>query len=144
MNWWLLSMFAFMATANAFILLTQHLTRFDYAFMVGVMLVQIISIHGLVTANKETLYISHIIYIASLILGSLLSDNLYIIGIIVFIMFVAKISVFCTGDCPYHAESERINYGAGCAKTIFSDNTLYIACLIVIVYRFRDRLLDTK
>ena len=144
MNSWLLFMFGFMAAATGLILLTQHLTHLDCAFMAVVMLVQVVSIYGLVTANKGTLYISHIIYIGSLILGSLLSDNLYIIGLIVFIMFVAKISVFCTGDCPYHSESERINYGAGGAKTILSDNVLYATCLLVIVYRFRSQLLGIK
>ena len=87
---------------------------------------------------------THIIYGTTLILGSIYANNKYIIYLILFIMSTAKIAVCYIGDCPYHGDSDRVSYGAGGENnTIFNDNVLYFCCFLVIIYRFRNKIMLT-
>ena len=144
MNWCLLIMFLFMGSSNALILKTQILNTFDKNFMKFILSIQGIAIYSLIKKEKKILYMTHIIYGTTLILGSIYANNKYIIYLILFIMSTAKIAVCYIGDCPYHGNSDRVSYGAGGENnTIFNDNVLYFCCFLVIIYRFRDKIILT-
>ena len=137
MNYCLLSLFLFMGSSNIYILQTQPLTLFDTYFIRFILLIQGGAIYSLFTKDRGRLYITHIIYILTLVLGSLCAENKYIIYLIIAIMIIAKVAVYCIGDCPYHSESERLEwFGGGLTNTIFTDTCLYIMCILLIVYRF--------
>lgn len=143
MNWCLLTMFSFMGSSNALILKTQKLNVFDRRFMKFILSIQGIAIYSLIKKEKKILYGTHIIYILTLVLGSVYAKNKYIIYLILTIMGCAKIAVYCIGDCPYHSDSDRLIYGAGGENnTIFTDNLLYTFCVLIIGYRFRKNIFN--
>lgn len=142
MNKTLLSLFLFMATSNVFILSTQKLNLFDKNFIFFILIIQFIAIHSLTENSKETLYYTHWLYIITLLLGSIVAQNKYIIYLIFAIIMIAKIIVIYKGDCPYHEETERIEFGAGGnTDTYLTDNALYILCIFIILYRFRNKII---
>ena len=141
MNWCLLSLFLFMSVSNIYILKTQMLSFFDAYFMRFILGIQVIAIYSLFTKERYGLYITHILYITTLLLGSIFADNKGILYLIIAIMVIAKVAVYCVGDCPYHTESKRLEWFSGGEKnTIFTDNGLYITCFIIILYRYLDTL----
>jgi hypothetical protein len=142
MNWCLLSLFLFMSASNIYILKTQMLSFFDSYFMRFILGIQVIAIYSLFTKERYGLYITHILYITTLLLGSIFADNKCILYLIIAIMVIAKIAVYCVGDCPYHTESKRLEWFSGGEKnTIFTDNGLYMTCFIIILYRYLDTII---
>jgi hypothetical protein len=137
MNRCLLSLFLFMSASNIYILKTQMLSFFDSYFIQFILFIQGVAIYSLFTKERVGLYITHILYITTLLLGSIFAKNKCILHLIIAIMVLAKIAVYCVGDCPYHTESKRLEWFSGGDKhTIFTDDGLYMTCVIIILYRY--------
>jgi len=132
-----------MGSSNALILKTQQLNLFDKIFIKFILFIQFLAVYGLLTEERLLLYMTHIIYGTTLVIGSIFANNEYIIYLIITIMSCAKMGVYYIGDCPYHSVSDRVTYGTGGDNgTCFNDNFLYTFCVLIIGYRFRKNLFN--
>ncbi len=132
MNYVLLSLFLGMATACSLILTHQQLNTFEKPFITFILTLQFVAIISLYFNYKDMLFVTHVFYAITLLMGSIYAKNIYIILLLICVMCIAKICVCCIGDCPYHSCSKRLRYGGG-GET---DNILYGVCLCILIYRY--------
>lgn len=131
MNIVLLLLFVGMGICSGSILYNHELSRFDKSFMSFIFVTQFVALFSLIFDVKEILFATHLIYAATLLLGSLFAANIYIIFLIFAIIIIAKICVIIIGDCPYHASSKKLQHVGGGEN----DDVLYAICLGSIIYR---------
>ena len=75
----LFMLFVGMAILSGAILYKNELTRFDNSFMTFIFFTQFVALFSLIFNFKEMLFATHIIYVVTLLLGSLFATNIYII-----------------------------------------------------------------
>jgi len=131
MNIVLLLLFVGMGICSGSILYNHELSRFDKSFMSFIFVTQFVALFSLIFDVKEILFATHLIYVVTLLLGSLFATNIYIIFLIFAIITIAKICVIIIGDCPYHASSKKLKFFGGGEN----DDVLYAICLGSIIYR---------
>ena len=128
----LFMLFVGMAILSGAILYKNELTRFDNSFMTFIFFTQFVALFSLIFNFKEMLFATHIIYVVTLLLGSLFATNIYIIFLIFAIIIIAKICVITIGYCPYHSCSKKLKFFGGGEN----DDVLYAICLSSIIYRY--------
>ena len=131
MNIVLLLLFVGMGICSGSILYNNELSRFDKSFMSFIFVTQFVAMFSLIFDFKEILFATHLIYVVTLLLGSLFASNIYIIFLIFAIIIIAKICVITIGDCPYHSCSKKLKFFGGGEN----DDVLYAICLCSIIYR---------
>ena len=132
MNYVLLGLFSTMTLLCASTIFFLTLNEFDKYFIHFIFYIQFVAIYSLLFEYTHMLFITHIIYGLSILIGSLFAKNEYIIFLILSVITVAKICVIQIGDCPYHSSSKRLRFVGGGEN----DDALYAVCLCIIIFRF--------
>lgn len=134
----LFALFASMTLACLVILKSQSLAVAESVMIKAVLLVQFMAGISLFAGEANVLYVCHLFYIAALLFTSAIAQNKAIVILVLATIVCAKICVLIIGDCPFHNHSDRVNVGAGGGTTfLMSDNALYLACILILLVRFK-------
>jgi len=123
--------------AEASILYTQKLRNFGKVFLIVLITVQALTILGAWKDINWLLKLSHVVFGSSLILGSLFTQNRYILLLLALVIVVSQSARLYQKRCAYHAHIENLecsleHYYTGC----FPAEVIYGAALAIIVTRY--------
>ena len=93
--------------AESAILWTQKLSIFGKAFLTVLIAVQALTLFGAWKDSDTLLKLSHVTFGSSIIIGSLLAHNKYILLLLASVIVASSAASLYQGRCAYYAHAEE-------------------------------------